>query len=92
MNGPVVDAFMFKDVPGTVIVSVTAFKKNPQLPADAYENTGMSLADARKRLGGDEGVVRDGLKGLAHQISLRQWANADPDTTFIRIAFRFEPS
>lgn len=96
-NGVVVDPFMFKDAPGTVEVSVIAYRSgDPRFQVSdeggQTRNEGVSLAEMRARLGGDEGGIADPFKGLIHQISLQPWANADPNETFIRLAFWFQPS
>jgi hypothetical protein len=44
-----------------------------------------------KRFGGDEGVTVDPAVGQTHHISLKPWANADPNKTHIRIGFHFIP-
>jgi hypothetical protein len=50
---------------------------------------GLSIAELRKRFGGDEGEVRD-LSGKTHFVSLKPWADSDPDKTFIIISFQYK--
>lgn len=79
---------------GAVTVSVTAFQAgDPKFQRGGGQsgNRGMRLADLRKQFGGDEGDVMDPHLGQKHHVSLKQWANSDPGTTYLEIQFRFAP-
>ncbi len=77
---------------GNVIVRITAFQKDDpryQL-ASGKGNKGLSIAQLRKRFGGDEGEIPDPYLGHMHHISLKPWANEDPEKTFLQISFRIQ--
>lgn len=48
---------------------------------------GISLAQMRRTLGGDEGFLPDPFSGRMHAISLRSWAGDDPEDTFVQVRF-----
>ena len=48
---------------------------------------GVSLRQLRHALGGDEGFMTHPVTGEPVPVSLAPWADADPDTTIIRIGF-----
>ncbi len=48
---------------------------------------GLPLAFFRKRFSGDEGEITDPFSGAKHHVSLKEWANTNPDTTVIVISF-----
>jgi len=50
---------------------------------------GVPLRMIRAQIGGDEGTVTD-PNGANHHLSLAPWANADPDRTYISLAFESE--
>ena len=77
---------------GNVIVRIVAFQKgDPRYQAaNGKGERGLSVAQLRKRFGGDEGEIPDPIYGQMHHISLKQWANEDPETTFLRISFRVQ--
>lgn len=56
------------------------------LPSGDVVYRGTSLRTLRERLGGHEGEATDHWGGR-HQISLAEWRDADPDTTFLGISF-----
>lgn len=58
--------------------------KSGPFPTSDAQGRGAPLAQVRKHYGADEWQVRDVL-GQLHTISLKPWANADPETTYIRI-------
>lgn len=71
--------------PGTIRVHVDALEH--MASADnrwqpVLLGLSVSLADARSRMGGDEGTARDGF-GDTHEISLVSWHNSDPDTRIV---------
>jgi hypothetical protein len=47
---------------------------------------GYTLRQLRKRVGGDEGFIRDAA-GVSHKVSLRPWAQFDPDQTRLLVTF-----
>lgn len=52
---------------------------------------GTPLGEFRAALGGDEGEIIDPFSGQPYHLSLAPYANADPETTFLRIQFIFTP-
>ncbi len=52
---------------------------------------GSPLAEYRAALGGDEGEIMDPFHGQPHHLSLAPYANADPETTYLRVQFIFTP-
>lgn len=88
---------LYKDVPGQVIVQVTVFqagdpKYQHTLPNGRVITEGIKLSELRKRFGGDEGELADPMKGQRHRISLKPWATADPNTTYVRVDFALKPN
>ncbi len=78
--------------PGNVTVHIVAFQRDDpryQL-ASGKGNKGLSIAQLRKRFGGDEGEIPDPYHGDMHHISLKPWANEDPEKTFLHISFRVQ--
>ncbi len=67
---------------GAVTMTVTAYPG----PRDEARG-GQTLAYLRKSFGGDEGDLTDPFFGTLHHISLKAWANADPDNTYIVVKF-----
>ncbi len=89
--------FPFKGIAGRVEVNVTAFKDGDARyqiidRAGRRRNDGILLADMRRALGGDEGTLPDPAVGEKHHISLKPWAEEDPQRTFILVTFKFIPS
>ena len=95
---------MYKDVPGTVVVITNAFvdgavqirRSDGRVEEQGFAGAapryrGFSLAEWRRRFGGEEGEVVDPAVGQVHRVSLRPWATANPETTSIRIDFEFIP-
>lgn len=98
---------IWERVPGRVVVTTFAFVNGASEPrivrSDGRDVTytfeggppttyrGRSLVEWRERFGGDEGELTDPLLGQRHRVSLKPWADADPDTTFLRFGFAFEP-
>lgn len=83
-------------VPGILKIAIEIFDKDDPsyqmvLPDGSVSRKGMSLAEARLILGGDEGEMIDPVWGEKHRISLMPWKEADPDQTYISIQFRFKP-
>jgi len=89
-NRPVLQ---YKDVPGKVNVRIVDFEDGDpqhQLP-NGQGNRGLSIAQLHTSFGGDEGEIRDPLRGELHHISLKPWSHKDPEKTFLHIGFRFTP-
>jgi hypothetical protein len=85
-------------VPDSVRLHIQEVQRDAAaMPAASTESTGVdspptrgtSLRTLRERLGGDEGTIL-GPEGKPHSISLKQWANADPDETFISVRFSYQ--
>ncbi len=49
---------------------------------------GKTLSQVRNHYGTDEFKVRNPVTGALETISLKQWAHADPDATYIRISLK----
>ena len=77
---------LFHGIPGkmTLIVSV--------VPGRAIgAGKALSIAELRSRFdGNDDGYLTDPM-GEKHYFSLQPWAKANPDTTYLQIAYRFTP-
>lgn len=74
---------------GKVGVNVLAFHANDprnQRP-DGAGPLGVTLAQLRRQFGGDEFLLADPFHGEEHRISLKQWRDADPDNTYVKIEF-----
>jgi len=71
--------------PSGVKVRVSA-SKGPQIQPSGRV-TGVPLSELRQRHGGDEFTLLDPFWGNTHHISLKPWATADPQATYITIAF-----
>ena len=93
-------------IPGKVVVVTWAFVNGASEPqvtrsdgrvvAYTFDGgpppfRGRPLAEWRRRFGGDEGELTDPALGQRHRISLKPWADADPDTTLLRFDFAFVP-
>lgn len=57
--------------------------------ADGQGQLGMSVAQLNALFGGDEGEIVDPIKGQAHPVSLKPWANSDQTKTFLHFSFKF---
>lgn len=78
---------------GSVQLQVAAFHRD-DLGALLHEDRGDKghpLAAFREALGGNAGAITDPFLGDAHPLSLVPWADANPDTTYLRVSFRFIP-
>ncbi len=77
---------------GNVTVRIVGFQKgDPRYQlASGKGDKGLSIAQLRKRFGGDEGEISDPYHGHLHHISLKPWANKDPEKTFLYISFRIQ--
>lgn len=78
---------------GSVRLQVAAFHRD-DLGALLHEHRGDKghpLAAFREALGGNEGEIIDPFLGGSHPLSLVPWVDADPDTTYLRVSFRFTP-
>lgn len=84
--------YSFKGVPGKVTVVISASKSGVTFPDGTVHKDGLTLADWRERLGGDEGEFTNPATGEKVQISLKQWAREDPKNTYINIGFYFTPT
>lgn len=107
MNPPHAPGYYFtRGVPGKVVVITNAFVNGATEAAvtrsdgrvvrmtvegGSPPSRGFSVAEWRRRMDGDEFELRDYFLGQAHPISLRPWADADPDTTYVRFDFHFVP-
>ncbi len=58
-------------------------------PDGSRRTYGVPLRTIRAQIGGDEGTVTD-PNGATHHLSLARWADADPDRTYISLAFESE--
>lgn len=54
------------------------------MPDGSSATIGISLRQLRERFGGDEGYLNEPATGRVH-VSLAEWKNRDPDTTFLHI-------
>ncbi|QBD78647.1 hypothetical protein EPA93_22710 [Ktedonosporobacter rubrisoli] len=79
-----------ENITGNVTVHIVAFQKgDPRYQfASGKGDKGLSIAQLRKRFGGDEGEIPDPYSGQMHPISLKPWADKDPEKTFLHISFR----
>ena len=81
---------------GTVLFEVKAFQDGDlayQKPENlGGGNMGMSISQLRQSFGGDEGEIFDPFQQLPHPISLGQWADLDPDKTFLQFRFELIPA
>jgi len=78
---------------GHVQLQVAAFHRD-DLGALLHEDRGDKghpLAAFREALGGNAGEIIDPFLGGSHPLSLVPWADANPDTTYLRVSFRFTP-
>ncbi len=77
---------LFHGVPGkmTLIVSEVPTKSVGTVKAH-------SLAELRTLFAGNEDGYLTDPTGEKHYFSLKPWAKANPDTTFLQIAYRFTP-
>ena len=78
-------------VPGTVYVEVQEFDPTDSrfIHADSAGRErpiGATLRALRIALGGDDGVVTD-PDGNTHAVSLGEWADRDPDATWLHVIF-----
>jgi hypothetical protein len=69
-----------------VNLSVTAANSPRQMQNGRTE--GHTLAELRKWFGGDEFDLVDPFGRQPHHVSLKQWASADPQKTYIIISFQ----
>ncbi len=86
----------YQEIPGTVTMSVEAFQAGDSRFEQEVDGRlirkGTQLARLRDLFGGrDEGQIRDPYHGDYFLISLKQWADADPDNTYIHVSFQFIP-
>lgn len=77
---------MFHGVPGKMTLIVR------EVPARVLGNIkARSIVELRERFdGNDEGYLTDPA-GEKHYFSLKPWAKADPQTTYLQISYRFTP-
>lgn len=52
---------------------------------------GYTLAEWRRRFGGDEGEVTDPILQQTHRVSLRPRTSTNPETTSLNFSFAWEP-
>ncbi len=77
---------LFHGIPGKMTLIIS------EVPVGAT-STGkaLSIAELRTRFAGnDDGYLTDPM-GDKHYFSLQPWAKADPNTTYLQIAYRFTP-
>ena len=84
------------NVPGRVVVDLLVWQQGDptyETPwPSGFVPRGCSLAEFRKRLGGNEGYVIDHVyRGENHFVSLKAWDGADPDKTRVMLGFKFIP-
>ena len=86
---------IFKIIPGTHTMEVVDFQAgDPRfevMRSDGVITTlGVSVAQLRERFGGDECTIT-GPDGEQYQLSLAPWSATNPDTTYLRMSYRFTP-
>jgi hypothetical protein len=96
MPEPPTTAYPYHDVPGHVEVGVVAYQVGDPwylvtLNDGRVINLGKSLREMRVRYGGDLCKVRDPLVGLWHEVFLAPWPDANPDTTYVYVTYKFVP-
>jgi hypothetical protein len=84
-----------RDIPGRTKLQVFVWRKGeeppgPGLPDSPSSTRAMTLREFRKRLGGDTGHLPD-PRGESHFVSIEQWANDNPDETYVKPVFSFRP-
>ena len=62
-----------------------------ELEGRRRRDAGYSLAKLRQTIGGQEGYILNPQSGERHFLSLKPWANADPETTRCYPVYRFVP-
>jgi hypothetical protein len=76
---------------GFTLEVVAAPRGEPSMIARAPDGTplqmGKPLRKCREEFGGDEGLVTHPFTGEMLSVSLRPWADADPDDTFVLVRF-----
>lgn len=87
-----------KKIPGTVDAYVRVYQEgDPSLRRELPDgrviaNPGMTLAEFRQLLGGDEGYLTDpAYRGEKHFVSVAAYKDADPQKTRVTFGFRFIP-
>jgi hypothetical protein len=85
-----------RDVPGQTELQVVVWRKGeeppgPGLPDSPSRTRPMTLRKFRERLGGDTGHLPDPERGEMHFVSIEQWANEDPDETYVVPVLTFCP-
>lgn len=84
-----------REIPGRTEVQVFVWRKGeeppgPGLPDSPSSTRAMTLREFRERLGGDTGHLPD-RRGELHFVSIEQWANDNPDETYVKPVFFFRP-
>jgi len=85
-----------RDVPGRTELQVVVWRKGeepprPGLPNSPSATRPMTLREFRERLGGDTGHLPDPETGKLRFVSIEQWANDDPDETYVMPVLTFRP-
>ena len=85
-----------RDVPGRTELRVVVWRKGeeplgPGLPDSPSSTRPMTLREFRERLGGDTGHLPDPERGELHFVSIEQWANENPDETYVMPVLTFRP-
>lgn len=86
---------IFKCIPGRHTMEVIDFQVGDArfevVRSDGVVSPlGVSLARLREQFGGEEGTMT-GPDGEQYQLSLAPWSAANPDTTYLRMSYRFTP-
>jgi hypothetical protein len=82
--------------PGEMKVTVECFKAgDPKYETVNEDGTitrrGLTIAQVRNIIGGDEGTFQDVVTGRKIPLSLKQWVNEDPNNTYLLIRVSFKP-
>jgi hypothetical protein len=90
-------AALHPEVPGQLTLQVQPFEAadtrfQRRLPDGRVLQHGASLGTLRTLFDGDRGVIVDPALGQAHVIDLTSWTAADPEQTYLNIAFYFRPA
>lgn len=74
-----------------VEVSPANASSRETLPDGAHVVMGVPLREIRRILGGDEGYWKHPATGESLFVSVKRWADRDPDTTLISVRFHHRP-